>query len=173
MLSVFSLRAKLLYKDGFSKDNLMKLHTASEVITFAKQLENESAKFYDFFSERFNKEKDNPFHFSKENSENISKIERAYYGVISDAIEGCFAFDIEIDKYQFEIAPPANITYLNAIETAIDVEEKMIKFYSEAIEHSKSLLADVPRTFAMIVNKRKNRQATLKNLLTAQLAGDH
>jgi len=48
---------------------------------------------------------------------------------------------------------------------AIEIEEKIIKFYSDAAEQSKSLMADVPRAFKMVAKKRANRQSTLKALL--------
>ena len=50
-------------------------------------------------SERFTKDKDVFLSFVKENGEYITQIERAYYGVITDAIEGCFAFNINPQEY--------------------------------------------------------------------------
>ena len=122
----------------------MKLHTASEVISFAKELENESAKFYEDLSQKYAKDKDILLSFAKENKKNVLQIERAYYGVITDAIEGCFAFDIESDEYTFETELVDNASYSDALGKAIKIEEKIKKFYSDAAEQSKSLMADVP-----------------------------
>ena len=47
----------------------------------------------------------------------------------------------------------------------MEIEEKSIEFYSAAAEQSKSLMADVPRAFAIIAKKRDNRRAILKSLL--------
>ncbi|NIO21991.1 MAG: hypothetical protein GTN76_14990, partial [Candidatus Aenigmarchaeota archaeon] len=77
----------------------MKLHTTSETISFAKRLEDEAATFYGDLSQRYAKDKDVFLFFAKENGKNVVEIERAYYGVITDAIEGCFAFDIDPDEY--------------------------------------------------------------------------
>ncbi len=143
----------------------MELHTASEVISFAKELENESAKFYRDLSQRYSEDEDILLSCAKENEKNIVQIERAYYGGITDAIEGCFAFDIKPDEYTFETALSEKTSHPDALNRAIAIEEKMIKFYSDAAEQSKSLMADVPRNFMMVVKKRSNRIPKLRSLL--------
>ena len=143
----------------------MKLHTASETISFAKKLENESAKFYQDLSQRYARDEDVFLSFAKENGKNAVQIERAYYGVITDAIEGCYAFDIESDKYTFETTLAENASYSDALGKAIEIEEKIVKFYSDAAEQSKSLMADVPRNFVMVAKKRSNRGPKLKSLM--------
>jgi len=141
----------------------MKLHTASEVIGLAKKLENESAKFYQDLSQKYAKDEDVCLSFAKENGKNIVQIERAYYEVITDAIEGCFAFGIEPDEYTFETTLAEKASYSDALDKAIEMEEKILKFYSAAAEQSKSLMADVPRTFLMVARKRDNRIPKLKS----------
>ena len=143
----------------------MNLHTASEVISFVKKLENESAKFYQDLSLKYAKDEDVFLSFAKENGKNVVQIERAYYGVISDAIEGCFAFDINPDEYAFQTELPEKASYAEALGRAIEMEEKIKKFCSDAAEQSKSLLADVPRALAMIARKRESRLAKLRLLL--------
>ncbi len=90
--------------------------------------------------------------------------ERTYFGVISDAIEGCFAFDVEPDKYTLEMALGKNASYSDALGKAIEIEDKIGQFYSDAAEQSKSLMADVPRIFTLIARKRGDRVAKLKSL---------
>ena len=142
----------------------MKLHTASETISFAKRLENESVEFYEDLSQRYIKDKDLFLSFIKENGKNVVQIERTYYGVITDAIEGCFAFDIESDEYAIETTLAENAGYYDALGKAIEIEEKIGKFYTDAAEQSKALMADVPRTFVRIAKKRGERIAKLKTL---------
>jgi len=142
----------------------MKLQTASSVISFAKSLETESARFYEGLAQRYTQAKDVFLSFAKENSKNVAEIERAYYGVITDAIEGCFSFDIESDAYAIRTTLAKDASYVNALGKAIELEEKIGKFYSDAAEQSKSLMADVPRVFVMIAKKRNNRVARLKTL---------
>ena len=142
----------------------MKLQTASSVISFTKSLETESAKFYESLAQRYAEAKEVSLSFAKENSKNVVQVERAYYGVITDAIEGCFAFDIESDAYAVETTLAEDISYADALAKAIELEEKIAKFYSDAAEQSKSLMADVPRAFTLIAKKRNNRIATLRSL---------
>ena len=143
----------------------MIINTCSGAMSFAKELENESAQFYQNLSQRFVKDKEAFLSFAKENGEFIIQIERAYYGVITDALEGCFAFHINPEEYTLKTELAEKAIYSEALGRAIEIEEKIIKFYSDAAEQSKSLMADVPRAFRMVVKKRNNRQSTLKALL--------
>ncbi len=143
----------------------MELNTASAVVSFAKKLEEDSAKFYEDLSRRYAKDKDVLLSFAKENVKNIVQVERAYYGVITDAIEGCFAFKINPDEYTFKTELAKGASYSDALAKAVEMEEKIIKFYSDAAEQSKSLMADVPRAFVIIAKKRDNRRSMLKSLL--------
>ncbi len=141
------------------------LHTASEVITLAKRFENESAKLYEYLSQKYAKDVDVLLSFAKENGKNVVQIERAYYGVITDAIEGCFAFNINPDDYAFKTELAEGTSYSDALDKAIELEEKVGEFYTVAAEQSKSLMADVPRAFVMIARKRDSRISMLKSLL--------
>jgi rubrerythrin len=141
----------------------MELNTASAAISFAKKLENESAKFYEDLAKR-TKDEDVFLSFAKENRKNVVQIERAYYEVITDAIEGCFAFKISPDEYTFETELAEDASYSDALGKAVEIEEKMIKFYSDAAEQSKSLMADIPRAFTLIARKREGRESKLRLL---------
>jgi len=143
----------------------MVINTCSGAMSFAKELENESAQFYQNLSQRFVKDKEVFLSFAKENGGYITQIERAYYGVITDALEGCFAFHINPEEYAIKTELAEKAIYSEALGRAIEIEEKIIKFYSDAAEQSKSLMADVPRAFKMVAKKRANRQSTLKALL--------
>ena len=77
----------------------MEINTASAAISLAKKLEEDSAKFYEDLSQRYPKGKDAFLSFVTENRKNVVQIERAYYGVITDALEGCFAFNMNPDEY--------------------------------------------------------------------------
>ena len=143
----------------------MGLNTASEVISFAKKLEEENAKLYEDLAQRYMKGREILLSFAKENRKNIVQIERTYYEVITDAIEGCFAFNLNPDEYTFGTELTEKASYSDALCKAIGMEEKIVKFYSDAAEQSKSLMADVPRAFTIIAKKRDNRRAILKSLL--------
>ncbi len=143
----------------------MIINTCSAAISFARELENVSAKFYEDLSHRYSKDKDLFLSFAKENGKYITQIERAYYGVITDALEGCFAFNINPEEYSFETELAENASHTEALEKATEVEGKIIKYYLDAAEQSKSLMADVPRAFKMVAKKKGARQSTLNSLL--------
>ncbi|RLC62120.1 MAG: hypothetical protein DRI01_07395 [Chloroflexi bacterium] len=143
----------------------MEINTASAAISFAKKLEEEGIKFYESLSQRYSKGKDVFLTFARENRKNIVQIERAYYGVITDAIEGCFAFNMNPEEYTLETELAEEASFSTALDKAVEIEEKMIKFYSDAAEQSKSLMADVPRAFTLIAKKRESRESKLKSFL--------
>jgi len=142
----------------------MEIHTASEGITLARKLENDSAKFYEEIAQKYTRDAETFLSFARDNKKNITQIERAYYGVITDAIEGCYAFNINPDNYTFKTAIPEGASYTDTLNQAAEMEEKIIKFYTDAAEQSKSLMADVPRNFTIVARKRNNRIPQLQSL---------
>ena len=146
----------------------MEINTASATISFSRKLEEDSAKFYDDLPQRYPKGKDVFLAFAKENRKNIVQIERAYYGVITDALEGCFAFNLNPDEYTLKTELAEASGFSEALNQALKIEENMIKFYSDAAEQSKSLMADVPRAFTLIAKKRESRELKIKALLSEE-----
>ncbi len=146
----------------------MELNTASQVISFAKELEEDGAKLYEDLTQRYTEGRETLLSFAQENRRNVVQIERTYYEVITDAIEGGFSFNINPDEYTLKTDLAENMRYSDALNQAVKMEEKIIKFYSDAAEQSKSLLADIPRAFAMIVKKRGERIPKLESLLNTE-----
>lgn len=140
----------------------MRLNTASQVVSLARKLEEDGARFYEILAQHFEANRDAWLSFAKENKKNITQIETAYYGVITDALEGCFAFDIDPDEYITKVQSVEGATYANALMLAIEMEERTLRFYSVAAQQSKSLLADVPRAFSASAKKRGDRLQRLK-----------
>lgn len=143
----------------------MIIHTASEGISLSRQLETDSAGFYEKLAEQHNKDAETFLSLAKENKKNIAQIERAYYGVITDAIEGGYALDLETDNYTINTDVSDGTDNASAVKQAIEIEKTIIKFYTDAAEQAKSLLADVPRTFTIIARKRGSRIEKLNSLL--------
>jgi len=142
----------------------MKLHTASETISFVKELEEKSARFYEDMSQRYSKDEDIFLSLAKENRKYAAQIQRTYYSVITDAIEGGYAFDLESDEYILNTELPEKASYSDALERAVEIEERIVKFYTVAAQQSMSLMADVPRSFKIVARKRNNRISRLKSL---------
>src|SRR4030066_230720 len=99
----------------------MGINTCSGAISLSRELENESAKFYQELSKRFEKDQELFLAFAKENTKYVTQIERAYYGVITDAIEGCFAFDLNPEDYQVKAAPTQGASYSHALQETLEV----------------------------------------------------
>jgi len=140
------------------------LHTASESISFAKKLEADSAAFYEELAGRHAAGAETFRAFGAENRKNIAQVERAYYGVITDAIEGGYAFNLDPAAYTLNTALKDGAGLAAAVAAALAVEKQIIKFYTEAAEQSRGLMADVPRAFLLVAKKRAGRLEKLEAL---------
>jgi len=141
----------------------MNLRTASETLSFIRELEEKAAKFYEDLAKRFPENGEEFLSFAKENRKYNKQVQMAYQSVITDAIEGCYAFDLESDNYTFEADLPENTGLGDATNKALAIEDKIIACYDDGAEQSMSLLADVPRNFKIVVRKRINRIPKLKS----------
>ena len=142
----------------------MNLRTASETLSFIRELEEKAAKFYEDLAGRFPENEEDFLSFAKENRRYNKQIQMAYQSVITDAIEGCYAFDLEAENYTFETDLPDSASLADAGKKALAIEEKIIECYTVAAKQSDSLLADVPRNFKMVLKKRDKRLERLKAL---------
>ncbi|MEW6142198.1 MAG: hypothetical protein AB1597_03440 [Chloroflexota bacterium] len=138
----------------------MRLNTASVTVGFAKKLEDDSARFYEGLAAQNPANSVVLLSLAKENRRCATDIERAYYGVITDAIESCFTFDIDTEKYSFTFDMPVS----GGLKQAVAMEERILAFYEEAAEQSRSLMCDVPRAFGLAAKKRAQRIGRLKAL---------
>ncbi|MCD6307205.1 MAG: hypothetical protein B1H11_01960 [Desulfobacteraceae bacterium 4484_190.1] len=142
----------------------MNLRTASETLSFIRELEEKAASFYEELAEKFPENKEDFLAFAKENRKFNKQVQMAYQSVITDAIEGCYAFDLETDDYALDTNLPSTAGLAEAAEKALGMEEKITACYTLGAEQSGSLLADVPRNFKMVVKKRNNRLEKLKSM---------
>ena len=142
----------------------MLINTTSEVISVARQLENDSSAFYAAESARYPNLSEVLSAFSRENLKNIKQIEQTYYGVITDAIEGCFAFNLETGSYILDTSLKNNTDLPLFVAQAIQIEDQIRRFYLEAGGQAKSLMADISRSFMLSAKKRKERLAQLAGL---------
>jgi rubrerythrin len=141
------------------------LHTTSEGISLARQLENDSAGFYEELAERYAKYAEAFLSIASENKKNIVQTERVYFGVITDALEGGYAFNLDTDNYTLNVDIQDKAGIADILSKALEIEDIIIKFYSDAAEQSKSLMADIPRAFMLLAKKRNGRKVKLEALL--------
>jgi hypothetical protein len=140
----------------------MALNTCSEGISFARELEEAAAGMYERLAELFPADAETFRGYAAANRKNVSNVERAYFGVITDALEGCYAFNIEPEEYSLDVTIPEGAGRAEALAKALAVEETMLRFYQVAAEQSKGLMADVPRAFSLVARKRSERIEELK-----------
>ena len=144
----------------------MELNTAAAVIRFAQEVEEKSAKFYGNCASNFKEGEETFLAFVGENKKNVILVKRAYYGVISDALEACFSFKgLTVDEYLFDAECDEKAGLPEIIKMSLEIEDKIQRFYRRAGELSESLLADVPRALKKVAEKRNERKRTLEALL--------
>ena len=145
----------------------MLLNTASAVISFLTRLEDETAKFYEKLSHKYPEGKEIFQSFSIENKKNKSMIQRVYYGVITDALEACFSFKegINPQNYAVKTELAEDASFANVLKCAMEIEETIRRAYIDAAELSEGLMADIPRVFKAVAEKRDNRIARLATIL--------
>ena len=141
----------------------MKLNTASAAVRFAKQLEDDSRDLYERVSQRYPEWESELAPFIRENKRNVGSIDRAYIGVVSDALDTQFAFEgIDTDDYGLVTDLPDSPGEVVAVLAAN--EDTIIAFYRAAADSSRDLLADVPRAFDRVASKRSHRPEALRTL---------
>jgi hypothetical protein len=142
----------------------MKLCTTSETISFGKDLEERSAQFYRDLIQKYPEGKIFES-YPEENRKYVIQIQRAYQSVITDAIEGCFAFQLDSEQYQIDTVLPDKGSFKDAAIKALAIEEKILEFYHTAADQSMALMADVPRNFKIVAKKKAGRIEKIKTLL--------
>ena len=146
----------------------MELNTASLVYEFALKLEEKIAKFYGEIAsnEKYSKGKERFLSFAKEDRGYIDLIRRVYQGVITDAIEACYAFTgIEDRDYEVDTSLTEYMSYSDAIGKALEIEQRAQKFFVDARDRGASFMADLPQAFNTIAKRRERRVYELRSLM--------
>lgn len=144
----------------------MELNTAAAVIRFAEEVEEKSAQFYADCARKYREGEEEFLSFARENKKNVSLVKRAYYGVISDALEACFSFKgLTVDEYRFDSECGEKAGLPEILKMSLEIEDKIQKFYQRAGELSEGLLADVPRALKKVAGMRNERKKTVEALL--------
>jgi hypothetical protein len=141
-------------KGGFK---LTALKTATAVINLADELENKLTLFYTEASKIHSEHKDMFLTFCKENAKYVKNIKRTYYGAITDAIEGGFAFDLNPDNYFFEVVLQGDEDFDAIKKEAYKIETLIIQFYEKAAAQSKYTMSDMARVFLRTSRDKKER----------------
>lgn len=139
--------------------------TASVVINFVENLEENTFRFYEELAEKHFRSKDLLLSFARDSRKNKVVLTRTYRETITDALEACFCFkglilpEIEIQDIKQESL------YLDDLKTAIDLERKAVAFYLGLARCSGSLLSTITRSFERVGQTRDRRIHVLESLL--------
>jgi len=139
--------------------------TCAAIISFAEKFEDNSSDFYEKLAERYAKGKEKFLSFSKESKKNKILITRTYQETISDALEACFIKGLNLSDITITTSLAEDMSFLDALKMAIELEDKAAKFYIDVAERTKSLLATIPMAFRRVAKNRKNRKHELNSLL--------
>jgi rubrerythrin len=139
--------------------------TTSAIISFVGQLEDGSSAFYEQMADRWAENKETFLAFAKESRKHKTQVTRTYQETITDALEACFSFEgLDLRDYTVGTALAKGASYADALEMAIELEEKACAFYLDVAERSESLLATIPRAFRRVAKKRDQRKLALQSL---------
>ena len=140
--------------------------TASMVITFAGNLEDSTASFYEDLAELHEEQGQMYLGFAKDSRKAKVLVVRTYQETITDALEACFCFEgMSLENYNADSLLPAGISPSDALRRAIVLEDTAIGFYTEAAERSASYLATIPGAFRRAAKTRSRRKLKLEALL--------
>jgi rubrerythrin len=144
----------------------MELNTVSAMMGFAKKLEDDATRAYEQFAEKYPDKKEIFLAFAKEGEKNKTQFSRVYQEIITDQfVEACFSCNgIFPEDYETKIEITTTTNLAKDLSSAIEMEDKAVKFYRIAAEQLKTLLKDISRAFEKIVKIREDRESKLKSL---------
>ena len=145
----------------------MELNTVSEMMGLAKKLEDEATRVYEQFAEKYPDKKEIFLSFAKEGQKNKTQFSRVYQEIITDQfVEACFSCKgIFTEDYETKIEITKTLNLAKDLSSAIDMEDKAVKFYRLAAEQLKTLLKDISRVFEKIAKIREGRECKLKSAI--------
>jgi rubrerythrin len=139
--------------------------TASTVINFAQELEENSVAFYKKLAERFPEAKETFLFFSENSRKNKVLVTRTYQETVTDAIETGYSFrNLNMNDYAAQATLGEGMSYTDALKMAVQLEERACKFYSDVTERCSSLLATIPRAFKKVAQERGKRKLMLESM---------
>lgn len=143
----------------------MDLMTASGIINFVEAIETDSAKFYENAASSHCSCADTFLSFAKENRKNNQAVKRAYFSVISDALEACFSFGtISTSPYEINTELDQKMTLQEVLEKGMKIESAIQAFYKIAGEYVESHIEDIARIFKRLAKAHEARVGKLQNL---------
>jgi hypothetical protein len=140
----------------------MELKTASSVINYVSGFETGSADFYNACATNHTEMADVYEPLAKENKKFASRIKKAYYSSVTDALETNFSFE----GLQANVVIPdaqAADSEQEMLKSCLELEDSVQQFYNQAADISKELLTDVVRVMTRLAKAREKRKSKLES----------
>ena len=135
---------------------MMECVTAASVITYLSKIELDSAMLYEQWGKVHEKLRDSFEAFAKANRKNEKRVKRAYYSVVSDALETGFCFkNLTTDIIMPDFSKAVSVSAM--VKLALELERGIQQFYVGAARSSRALLGDVAREMEKIAQERSKR----------------
>lgn len=142
--------------------------TTSGVISFAEQLEDRSAQFYQRLSDYFPAHADLFKTFAREDRMNKTLVIRTYQETVTDALETGYSFEgLKLDGAVSDAIWEEKSDLRSAIDAAVELEESAASFYDNIAHRSQTLLSTIPMVFRKIAGNRKARSVRLRSLIAS------
>ncbi|MHB9032262.1 MAG: ferritin family protein [Anaerolineae bacterium] len=139
--------------------------TASAVISFCADWEDQAARFYETLAQRFPEHAGLFKTMANDCIKHKNLVQRTYQETVSDILETGYAFtDFKPQGYLVSLDNAQSESLAQAKVQAIALESSAVDFYQEVARRSKSLLATIPHAFLKVAAKRQERLAALRNL---------
>lgn len=149
---------------------MMECTTAASVITYVSKVELDSATLYEQWGKLHEKLRGSFEAFAKANRKNEQRVKRAYYSVVSDALETGFCFkDLKADIVIPEFNNGASVS--EVLKLAVRLEKEIQDFYVKAANSSRALLPDVPRQMDKVSQERAKRVEQLQAMVASNPGG--
>lgn len=137
--------------------------TASAIISFCTNWEDEAARFYQELAGRFPEQAERFSAMADACAKHKALVQRTYQETVSDILETGYAFNgFQPSTYLVDLTLAPDATLDQAAALAIRLEEQAVAFYQEVSRRGQSLLATIPRAFNKVASKRSERLAQLR-----------
>ena len=139
--------------------------TASAIISFCSDWEDQAARFYETLAVKFPAQSAAFRAMAGECAKHKALVLRTYQETVSDILETGYAFSgLKPEVYLVPLEIPGGAVLEQAKQQAVKLETNAVAFYQEVAMRSKSLLATIPRAFQKVAAKRQDRLTQLENL---------
>jgi hypothetical protein len=142
----------------------LELTTTSAIISFYNNLEDKVVRFYEELATNENHISNAKVFrtFADDSKKQKDMVNRRYREVITDAFETGFSFSgLNEDDYQIDTELTDDLTSFDVLKMAINIEDTLFRFCTNASKSSKVLLTDIAQVLESTARKKAERKKLL------------